>query len=154
MEPCFSKIVPEVLVRGTTRLDGCSLSFLELPTVDRNIGAAARAVEAALGRNGWNQTDLARAAGLDPGTLYDFMAGKRWPHVKTRSKIETALGMETGTIARVAEGETVGPPAHDAAADLPVGAGVDPELLTQLAQAEPEALEAVRAVLRAARRGD
>jgi len=154
MEQRFREKVPEAQVRGATRLDGCSLSFLVFPVVDRDIAAAARAIEVALGQRGWNQIDLARAAEVDPGTLYDFMAGRRWPQVRTRSRIETSLEMEPGTIARIAAGETVGPRPQDAAPDLPVGAGVDPELLTQLAQADPDALEAVRAVLRAARRGD
>jgi len=122
--------------------------------VARDIRAAAAAIEVALGAKGWNQADLVRDAGIDNGTLGDFLAGRRWPQVRTRSRIETSLGMELGTIARIADGETVGPPAQDPGSDLPVGSGVDPELLTQLATANAEAIEAVRAVLRASRRGD
>lgn len=133
MEQDFREKVPEEQVRGATRLDSCSLSFLVFPVVDRDIAAAARAIEAALGRRSWNQIDLARAAELDPGTLYDFMSGRRWPQARTRGKIEDALGMEHGDLARIAAGETVGPAAHNPVApQLPVGAGVDPEKLSRL----------------------
>lgn len=134
--------------------------------MERDLQAAADAVAGAAGWRGWGIGELATKADVDPGTIGDFLGARRWPQLKTRSAIEKALGWPAGTIARVAAGarpplepivpptETVGPASQDAEPELPVGAGVDPELLTELAQADPAAIEAVRAVLKAARRGD
>jgi transcriptional regulator with XRE-family HTH domain len=125
--------------------------------MERDIRAAGAAVAAAAGERGWSQGQLAQRAGVDSGTLGDFMAGRRWPRNTTQFKIEQALGWRTGSIARIADGgdaPVVTPAPQDARSDLPVGSGVDPELLTELADADPAAIEAVRAVLRAARRGD
>lgn len=111
-----------------------------------------------MGVKAMNQADLARAAKIDNGTLGDFLAGRRWPQTRTRARIEQALGLHVGFINQVASGSlrvSVTPLSQDADAEqLPVGSGVDPELLTELADADPAAIEAVRAVLRAARRGD
>lgn len=125
--------------------------------MDRDISAAGAAVAAAAGELGWSQSELAQRAGVDSGTLGDFLAGRRWPRNTTQFKVEKALGWRPGTISRIARGDD--PPVvrgdrQDPASDLPVGSGVDPELLTELAQADSAAIEAVRAVLRAARRGD
>lgn len=125
--------------------------------MERDLRAAAAAVEAAAGEKGWNVGNLAAAAEVDPATITDFLAARRWPRMATRGSIERALGWPAGSIARIAEGgapPVVTPPAQDAEPQLPVGGGVDPELLTELAQADPAAIEAVRAVLKAARRGD
>jgi transcriptional regulator with XRE-family HTH domain len=121
--------------------------------MDRDIRAAGAAVAAAAGELGWSQTQLAQRAEVDSGTLGDFLAGRRWPRNTTQAKVERALGWPSGTIAQIATGGTapvVKPTPHD----VPVGSGVDPALLTELAEADPAAIEAVRAVLRAARRGD
>lgn len=126
--------------------------------MERDQRAAAAAVEAAAGEKGWGIGELAAQADVDPGTVGDFLGGRRWPQIKTRGALERALGWPAGSIARIAHGDpppVVGPATQDAEPDrLPVGSGVDPELLTELAQADPAAIEAVRAVLKAARRGD
>ena len=128
--------------------------------MERDVRAAGAAVAAAAGALGWSQTELATRAGVDPGTLGDFVAGARWPRQTTRGRIEKALQWRPGTIQQIADGaeppEIVSPAADtDApAADLPVGSGVDPEIITRLAEADPATIEAVRAVLKAARRGD
>jgi transcriptional regulator with XRE-family HTH domain len=126
--------------------------------MERDIAAAARAVQDWMGLKAMNQADLARAAQIDNGTLGDFLAGRRWPQTRTRARIESALELTPGFINQVASGFlriSVTPLPQDADSEqLPVGSGVDPELLTQLADADPAAIEAVRAVLRAARRGD
>ena len=124
----------------------------------RDVQAAGAAVEAAAGQKGWGIIELAARAGVDPGTVGDFAAGKRWPQTKTRGALELVLGWPAGSIARIADGAAppdVRPSAQDAEPDrLPVGSGVDPQLLAELAQADPAAIEAVRAVLKAARRED
>lgn len=126
--------------------------------MERDLRAAAAAVEAAAGEKGWNAADLASVAQVDPATVGDFLGARRWPQMKTRGALEKALGWPAGSIARIADGGAapiVGPATQDAEpTGLPVGSGVDPELLVELAQADPAAIEAVRAVLRAARRGD
>lgn len=132
----------------------------------RDIEAAARAVVWAMAEMTWNQADLAREAGIDPATIGDFLAGKRWPQTRSRALIEQALHLNPGTLHNIAHAsaptnwsttpdEAVAPEVHDPeASDLPVGAGVDPEILTKLAEADPATIDAVRAVLKAGRRGD
>lgn len=66
---------------------------------------AARYIDAAMGTKGWNRIDLAREAGVDGGTVTDFLDGNRWPQTATRAKIETALGLDIGDISAAAEGE-------------------------------------------------
>lgn len=54
-----------------------------------------------------SRSDLARRAGIDPGTLGDFLDGHRWPKAPTQGKVERAVGWEPGTIAAVQAGEPV-----------------------------------------------
>lgn len=134
--------------------------------MERDIQAAARAVVWAMAEMTWNQSDLAREAGIDPGTLGDFLAGRRWPQAKSRSKIEQALHLNPGMLHNIAHmpgpgsfkslpDETTDPDTEEPESpDLPVGDGVDPELLAQLSEANPTTIEAVRAVLKAAQRED
>jgi hypothetical protein len=68
-----------------------------------NEDAARREVRRAVEARGGRVT-FARAAGVDPGTLSDFIDGTRWPHAKTRTKIEQALGWDAGRITDLAEG--------------------------------------------------
>lgn len=72
--------------------------------MNRDLKAAAAAVEAAAGARGWNIRDLASAADVDPATVTDFLAGKRWPRISTRGALERALGWPGGSIATVAGG--------------------------------------------------
>lgn len=104
------------------------------------------AVSGEMGRRGWNIAQLHEATGLDKSTLGDFLSGQRWGQHKTLGAIEKALGWPPGTIARILEGEDPPGPAENA---VPVGAGVDPDLLADLASASPEAIDAVRAILKA-----
>lgn len=55
---------------------------------------------------GWNIADLATKAGVDPGTAGDFLSGKQWPKIGTQGKFERALGIQPGTLGRLARGET------------------------------------------------
>ncbi|SDG96243.1 helix-turn-helix domain-containing protein [Klenkia brasiliensis] len=106
-------------------------------------------IRAARERARLSQAEVAAAVGVSLRTVGNWERGESIP----RNRLG-ALEELLGVVLREGTSGTVGPTTDDAAPDLPVGAGVDPELLTQLAQADPEALEAVRAVLRAARRGD
>jgi transcriptional regulator with XRE-family HTH domain len=64
-----------------------------------------RLVSGHMSREGWNPGDLARRAGIDPGTAGDFLSGARWPKIRTLGKIEKALGVQAGKLTALAEGE-------------------------------------------------
>jgi hypothetical protein len=63
---------------------------------------ARRAVEVR-----WTRSAFASRAAIDPGTLGDFLDGKRWPQGGNRAKIERALGWPIGAIADMADGVPV-----------------------------------------------
>lgn len=65
---------------------------------------ARAALRRAIAALEWNPADLARAAGVDPGTVLDFLNGVREPQVKTQGKIEKAVGWPIGTLEDVARG--------------------------------------------------
>lgn len=65
---------------------------------------AAQAVAAAMAHLEWNNTQLVAATGADPGTIGDFLNGKRWPKIGTQGKIERALGWAPGTLRLIASG--------------------------------------------------
>ena len=52
----------------------------------------------------WNVADLAREAGIDPGTVGDFLSGTTWPQRSKQNAMEDALGLTGGTIAAAASG--------------------------------------------------
>lgn len=96
---------------------------------DEGRAAARRAVSGEMSRRGWNPGDLAREAGVDPGTVGDFLSGARWPKLRTFGRIEAALGWEPGSITAHADGapppSAVGDTGQDAvgvALDLPAEA--------------------------------
>ncbi len=64
--------------------------------------AARRAVRDELARRRQDPAWLARTALLDPGTVDDFLDGRRWPRLKTLAKVESALEWAPGTIDTVA----------------------------------------------------
>lgn len=111
--------------------------------------------------------DLVRASGtkgngrphIDASRVTSWLRGQR-PSFELALLAADAFGADEGD-ALVAAGYafpgtgSVGSSPQDAERnELPVGSGVDPELLVELAKADPAAIEAVRAVLKAARRGD
>lgn len=53
----------------------------------------------------WNIADLAREAGVDSGTIGDFVNGVRWPQMATRSKIAMAFGWTPDSLGRIERGE-------------------------------------------------
>lgn len=85
--------------------------------------AARNAATVEMAARGWETIDLARAAGIDPGTAGDFLNGTRWPRLTSLSKIETAFGWDLGKLTRLAAGSDVSPNAHDdVLLDLPKSA--------------------------------
>jgi transcriptional regulator with XRE-family HTH domain len=94
---------------------------------------------------GWNTADLAREAGVDPGTVGDFLNGKiRSPQRATRAAISRALGWDADAIDQLRAGNpdaatTVRPTVEDAAhvmLDLP------DEALHGLSEVEKEEVRA------------
>lgn len=120
-------------------------------TSDDRRAAVRVAVNAEISRRGWTVKKFAEEAGADPGTVGDFLGGTRWPRYKTLGLFEEALGWPRGSIPAMLEGADP-PKTQDpnrGSQGVPVGSGVDPQLLVDLATASPEAIEAVRAVLNA-----
>lgn len=100
---------------------------------------ARLAVSAVLASRGWSPARLAKESGADPGTIGDFLAGRRWIKLPTQGKIERALGWEHGTISSIEAGAE--PPAlidPDAEPDAAVGADAHPGLGQWLTRAESE----------------
>src|SRR6478609_2085506 len=81
----------------------------------KNQQRAAHAVAAWMAQQEWNNTQLVAVTEADPGTIGDFLNGKRWPKIGTQGKIEKALGWTPGTLRAIA----MGGPAPDLSA--PVG---------------------------------
>jgi hypothetical protein len=66
---------------------------------------ARLAVAAELAHREWSTSRLARESGADPGTIGDFLGGKRWIKIPTQGKVERALGWRAGTIAAIESGQ-------------------------------------------------
>lgn len=102
----------------------------------KNQQRAAQAVAARMAHLEWNNAQLVTATRADPGTIGDFLNGKRWPKIGTQGKIERAIGWKPGTLAAIAAG---GP---DPDPDFDVGAASeDPEITEdELLYRRPEGL--------------
>ena len=111
-----------------------------------NEDRARQAVAAELAARQRNPSWLTREAGIDPGTLADFLAGHRWPKTATQGRIERALGWEPGTVNAIANGA----PAPESPQDPDDGEDLD-ELLQELRNASPEQRRALRDLLRSMR---
>src|SRR6478609_7935533 len=70
----------------------------------KNQQRAAHAVAAWMAQQEWNNTQLVAATRADPGTIGDFLNGKRWPKLGTQGKIERALDWPAGTLRTIAAG--------------------------------------------------
>ena len=70
----------------------------------KNQQRAAHAVAAWMAQQEWNNTQLVAETGADPGTIGDFLNGKRWPKIGTQGRIEKALGWTPGTLRAIATG--------------------------------------------------
>lgn len=57
-----------------------------------------------MGERGLTQEALAESAGVDPTTVNAFLKGRNWPQVRTRAKLEIALGWPVGMLAKIASG--------------------------------------------------
>jgi hypothetical protein len=77
---------------------------------------AADAVAARMAHLEWNNAQLVAIAGVDAGTVGDFLNGKRWPKIGTQGKIEKALGWSLGTLRSIAAGAPVPDPVNPDAA--------------------------------------
>lgn len=124
---------------------------------DDTWAGAVQAVLAEMAGRSWTTMDLSRAAGIDPGTAGDFLAGKRQPKIGTLGKIDKALGWDAGELARITrEGgapkkATVGAEPHneDVLLHLPAAAldGLsDMEREEVIARARAVALQAAREI--------
>lgn len=65
---------------------------------------AADRLAAEMARNGWSVPRLAVEAKLDPATIRKLLDAESWPWAEKRLAMETALGMEPGTLELVARG--------------------------------------------------
>lgn len=68
-----------------------------------------------MGERELTQEALAEKAGVDPTTVNAFLKGRNWPQVRTRAKLEVALGWPVGMLGRIAMGEE--PPRSPLTAD-------------------------------------
>lgn len=75
--------------------------------------AVRLAIQAEMSHRGWNITQLRDASEVDAGTLGDFLAGNRWPRMRTLGRIEHAVGWPPGTIVRMLDGEPAPPVGGD-----------------------------------------
>jgi hypothetical protein len=82
---------------------------------------AADAVAARMAHLEWNNTQLVAATGADPGTIGDFLNGKRWPKLGTQGKIERALSWAPGTLRTIAAGGPAPEPADNVGAGRQTG---------------------------------
>lgn len=67
---------------------------------------AREQVRHAILRAGYSPLSFAQHIELDPGTLYDFLSGKRGGSATTRYKIEVGLLWPTGAIDKLFDGAT------------------------------------------------
>lgn len=111
----------------------------------------------AMAAKGLGAADLARATGVNQSLISRWLKDEIAPSVENLRRVSKALGIPLLDLlvaaGHVEPGEArmrdrPEPPA------APIGAGVDPDLLAALASADPAAIEAVRAVLRATKRND
>lgn len=98
---------------------------------------AREAVLDELAARGIAKNAFAKAAGVDPATLRDFLAGRRWPQSPTQVKIEDALGWDRGTLDRIARG-VVDAPVGDSHHTGGVLLDVDESAYADLTPAERE----------------
>ena len=84
---------------------------------------------------------FAKRAGVDPQTLGDFLAGRRWPRRATLDKIEAGLRLTRGTLAALGEDRQPDVSPHGMLRSLS-DADLVNELGYRLAQLRREASEA------------
>jgi transcriptional regulator with XRE-family HTH domain len=57
-----------------------------------------------MGELGLTQEDLALKSRVDESTINAFLRGRNWPQVRTRARLEVALGWPVGKLGRLAAG--------------------------------------------------
>lgn len=115
-------------------------------TENPNRARARTAVVEAMSGLGLTKTEFAREAGLDVGTVGDFLDGSRWPRLPTLAKIDAALGWAPGTTSSVASGGDV-PNVGDDTDSHRMLLNVDPATYDDLDRAElAEAMATAQAV--------
>lgn len=89
---------------------------------------------------GWTNADLARAAGVDAGTVGDFLGGVRWPKGITKAKFAAALGWTPESLDRIERGDEPVSAETVSSSDQDAGVLLDmpPEALEGLGPAERE----------------
>lgn len=99
-------------------------------------------------KKGWNNAQLAKATGLSPDTVGEFLAADgRWPHPATRGKIERALDMRDNALELISLGQMTVTEAMTPEGEEPVGAGLDPALAGRLSSLRPDELARVYAYI-------
>lgn len=106
---------------------------------------------------GLTQAELATRAGVSTGTVQSLEGSRgAWDNPRSLPKIERALGWGPKSADRIRNGEAPilleeGPQGPDRAvvdrSQMPVGQGIDPELLVEIAEATPDELLRVRGFL-------
>lgn len=118
-------------------------------------GAIAEAIRGRRDELGWTQADLANEAGVSTGSVQSLEGsrGDGWDNPRSLPKVLRALGWDPASAERIRSGEAPIPLEERADASglersqMPVGQGIDPELLVEIAQATPEELQRVRGFL-------
>lgn len=97
---------------------------------------ARATAEKAMATLGMSAAALAREAGVDPSTVGDFVAGRRWPRREKLAAMERVLMLSAGTLTSIAEGgeDEVLPRrrARVGRPDAEVGAGLAEEIRHRL----------------------
>jgi transcriptional regulator with XRE-family HTH domain len=97
-------------------------------------------------------SELARKTGIGEAQISRWLRGQTTPDVPNLRRLSKPLRrplLELLVAAGHVEPEEARMKDRPEPPPVPVGAGVDPELIAELAVADPAAVEAVRAVLRA-----
>lgn len=68
----------------------------------KNPGAAVRRVRAIMAANGWTIEDVSLASPISADTIRGFLTGRRWPKIMSQNRLEDAVGLPRGEIARLA----------------------------------------------------
>lgn len=100
-------------------------------------------------------TSIARALGVNDSVVSRWLSGKSQTEVQMIRRLSPLLHVPVLELlvaaGHIEPGEAKMKSTPTPPASAPVGAGVDPEVLADLAAASPEAIEAVKAVLRASK---
>ncbi len=118
-----------------------------MPTNEVARQRARTLVQTEMARQGLTFAALADKAEIDPGTLGKFLDGTRWPHIPTRAKIESALGLEPGSLSApgvsVTSASTPEEASRGRAADVIPTVGDVSALVERLRELSPEVRESV-----------